>query len=117
MRTLEYSIMKDVISDLEHIIGRNCYSKTIVDKATGKAGKKYRYPVQYNQGKKTIKCRGKANINELTAADEVDTMRYKFGANLLFVGDAIVEILEYLEERYELDFARLESDGEWLDFF
>lgn len=36
-------------------------------------------------------------------------MKYVFGANHLYVGDGIVEILNYLEETYNLDFNELEN--------
>lgn len=36
-------------------------------------------------------------------------MKYKFGSNELFVGRELIEILEFLEKRYGLDFNELES--------
>ena len=34
-------------------------------------------------------------------------MKYKFGSNHLYIGEAIVNALEYLERQYGLDFNEL----------
>lgn len=114
MMYYEYSQLKDMIRDLEYIIASKCRNKQYIDKHTGNAGKQYRYPVKYKKNGKTYVCRGKTIINEDTAEQEIESMRYEFGSNCLFIGDAIAEILDYLEDRYELDFYALERDYEML---
>ena len=39
--------------------------------------------------------------------DRINTMRYKFGSNNLFLGSAIYKLLERLEQKYNLDFNEL----------
>lgn len=39
----------------------------------------------------------------------IQTMRYVFGVNRLYIGKALVNVLSYLEDRYSLDFAELEA--------
>lgn len=39
----------------------------------------------------------------------VETMKYKFGSNHLWIGTALEEVLEFLEERYDIDFNTLED--------
>ena len=37
-------------------------------------------------------------------------MKYKFGSNELFIGKGLQNVLNYLEDRYGLDFAELERN-------
>lgn len=110
MKYYDYSQLKDMISDLEYIISKECSNTQYFNKKVGNAGKQYRYPVKFNQNGKNYICRGKVNINEPTAEQEIKSMRYEFGSNHLYIGKAIASILEYMEDRYELDFYRLEED-------
>ena len=41
---------------------------------------------------------------------EVETIKYKFGSNHLYIGLGLIKVLEYLEERYSLDFNELEKN-------
>lgn len=41
---------------------------------------------------------------------EVHTMKYVFGSNHLFVGKGIYNILSMLEQRYGLDFDKMEKE-------
>ena len=42
-------------------------------------------------------------------SDVVESMRYDFGENQLYIGYALEEVLDYLETRYHLDFTELEK--------
>ena len=69
----------------------------------------YHYPVTY---------RNPACNNDLfdgrdgypIMPETVDSLRYEFGANKYFIGSALDSILDYLENRYNLDFDKLEED-------
>ena len=37
-------------------------------------------------------------------------MKYKFGSNELFIGMGLIEVLEYLEKRYNIDFNEMERN-------
>lgn len=37
-------------------------------------------------------------------------MKYKFGSNELYIGQGLMNVLEYLEDRYGLDFEKLENE-------
>ena len=37
----------------------------------------------------------------------IGTLHYKFGANYLFVGNGLINVLNYLENRFGLDFDEL----------
>jgi hypothetical protein len=41
---------------------------------------------------------------------EAKSLVYHFGKNELEIGKAIIEVLEFLEERYNIDFAELEKN-------
>ncbi len=36
-------------------------------------------------------------------------MKYRFGSNELYIGKGLIKVLEFLEERYGVDFHQLES--------
>ena len=43
------------------------------------------------------------------SAKTVESMHYKFGTNRLYIGDALVSVLRFLEDRYDIDFNELEE--------
>ena len=95
----------NLIADLEFIIGDSCYNPDSYNGHTGVAGLSYRYPVCVRRNNSLIKHRG---IIKDLSPDEVDSIRYKFGTNNLYIGRGLVEVLEFLEKRYNLDFNELE---------
>ena len=105
--------MARLICDLEYCIGNECFNPNSYDGWTGEEGCEYRYPV-YIRAKKTdeelTKIRGNiANLYPGIGADSINTMKYKFGSNHLFIGLGIMNLLEKLEERYDIDFNELEQ--------
>lgn len=110
-----------LICDIEYIIGGYCWN----DNASYGNGDYIRYPVWANVTNKIKnETTGKFeetqewekisyfNVNHRKPAlppKDVKTLEYRFGANELVIGRAIVKTLEYLEERYGLDFAELEK--------
>lgn len=108
--------MCKVIADLEYIVGSKCYNPNSYDGWNDEEGCSFRYPVNVpNKNDKYIKIRG--NITESPYRidpEDIDenailNMIYKFGSNQLYIGQGIVSILNYLEERYDLDFWELEK--------
>lgn len=94
----------------------------------------YRYPVRIsldgNQEESKTQIRGKVHtykevykaydnttkqmkviktIN--TTPDMIGTMYYAFGSHKLYIGDALIKILEYLEKRYGIDFNDMEKNS------
>lgn len=95
----------DLICELEYIIGNQCYNPNSLNGYTLEEGCEFRYPVSYENSdgddtrtRSIIKSIDKAKIN---------TIRYKFGSNHLYIGVAILEVLERLERKYGLDFNEL----------
>ena len=105
--------MAKLICELEYCIGNECFNPNSYDGWTGEEGCEYRYPV-YIRVKKDDEelTKVKGNIGNLyprIAADSINTMKYKFGSNHLFIGLGIMNLLEKLEERYDIDFNELEQ--------
>lgn len=100
--------LEELVYEMEYLVGKNCYNPNSYDGYTGDEGCSFRYPVYIYPDKDAEmprKIRGKiAGV----PADQICTMKYKFGSNHLFIGNALVEILELLEERYHIDFEELE---------
>lgn len=101
-----------VICTIENIIGNQTYNPHSYNGWTGEEGCGYKYPVSY--------CKTKSDFNNHIATktkDEiiyidpecVETMKYVFGSNHLYIGDGIVDVLEFLEQRYGLNFNELEA--------
>lgn len=96
----------NLITDLEFIIGNECYNPNSYDGYTGEEGCEFRYPVWTHQNDLDKKYYGA--IKDLEP-DEIDTIKYKFGSNHLFIGKGLVKVLTYLEKRYKIDFNDMES--------
>lgn len=43
--------------------------------------------------------------------EQIDNLVYRFGSNYLYIGQALVKILELLEEEYGLDFNLGETEN------
>lgn len=106
----------EVIADLEYIVGSSTYNQN----AAYGDGDYFRYPINVPDGKNEYhKIRD--NIKEYTlinrkrkgiSVNSILEMHYLFGSNELYIGRAIVRIMEYLEERYGIDFNDLEENRE-----
>lgn len=107
--------MYEVICDLEHEIGSECYNPNSYDGWNEVKGCEYRYPINVpNKDGEYTKIRG--NIYKTPFLDQrelvpdsIKYMKYKFGSNELFIGLGLIDVLEYLETRYGLDFNELEK--------
>lgn len=99
-----------LIYDMEYIIGNLCENPNSYNGYTGEEGQDFRYPVNVFRSledDKPIKFRGK--VMGIDNPEMVETMKYKFGSNILWIGTALEEVLDMLEERYSLDFNELEK--------
>lgn len=90
-----------LISELEYLIGHQCFNPNSYDGYTGEEGRTFRYPVVYiNKNDTEVKTKAHViNCNEKS----IHTMCYKFGSNHLYIGDALIKVLQYLEENYGID--------------
>lgn len=105
-----------VIADLEYLIGSECYNPNSYDGWQDIDGCDFRYPINVpNSEGEYTKVRGNINNSYLIQSkdinpDMVSYMKYKFGSNELFVGKGIINVLTYLENRYDIDFWELEKN-------
>lgn len=113
MELSEY--MCKVVADLEYIIGSECYNPHSYDGWNDIEGCDYRYPISIrNSDGNLLKIYSNINdplihkMNKITP-EAIKYMKYRFGANELFVGLGIIKVLKYLENRYDLDFNELEN--------
>ena len=104
--------MSKLIGDLEYCVGKECFNTKSYDVHCKMYGLKFRYPVHLpDENNETFPF--KENINDFEAwvtPENVTKMKYKFGCNQLYIGQGIINILNYLEQRYDLDFNELESN-------
>lgn len=61
-----------------------------------------------------VKIRSNINTSALLNKDDITLdsvkyMKYRFGSNELFIGLGLINVLEYLEDRYDLNFNDLEQ--------
>lgn len=69
------------------------------------AGCTFRYPVYYTNPEGT-EIRTKYRISELKPKN-INSLHYRFGSNHLYIGDALVKVLEHIEEQCGIDIAEL----------
>lgn len=116
--TLDNKMIK-VISWLEYLVGSQCYNPNSYDGWNNTEGREFRYPLSIpNSEGRYMKVRGTVTDKcaiygppfEIDVTPEtIETMRYRFGSNELFIGRGIINVLRYLEWRYGIDFNELES--------
>lgn len=99
----------NLIAELECKIGSQCYNPNSYNGWTGEEGCSFRYPVWTSQKVNGEYVGTKHRYSLSLTPKEVPTLKYTFGSNHLYIGDGLVKVLEYLEERYSLDFNELES--------
>ena len=101
----------DLICLLEYKIAWKAYNDNSYNGWTGESGCGFRYPVHYCRDHKAKEkgeySRTKALIRGLDP-ECIHTLYYTFGSNDLSIGNGLIEILEYLEEYYGIDFNKLE---------
>lgn len=109
--------LTDLICEIEYIIGDQCYNPNSYDGYTGDEGCSFRYPVYVytdKSGNEMVKFRGKVNsgfsYDGKVTPDLVRGMRYKFGSNHLYIGEAIYKILDMMQDRYGIDFSAMEAE-------
>lgn len=98
-----------LIESLEYIVGKNFYNPNTSDRYRVKVGCTFRYKVTMQDADNGKKYDYKGKIYD-ASPETIGTIHYETGSNHLYIGDALVEILNYLEERYDLDFNELETN-------
>ena len=104
-----------IIAELEYLIGSECYNPNSYDGWNDVEGCEFRYPINIrNQAGEFVKIRRNINNTALLNANDITPdairyMKYKFGSNELFIGLGIIHVLEFLENRYGLDFNEMEK--------
>ena len=105
----------NVIAEIEYLIGSECYNPNSYDGWNDVEGCEFRYPIKIRkQNGEFIKVKTNINSTALLSTEDITTeairyMKYKFGSNELFIGLGIIHSLEFLENRYGLDFNELEK--------
>ena len=106
-----------ILSDMEYLIGKECYNPNSYDGWKDIEGRDFRYPVTLRYPARDRNIKTKENINEIIELYENDEelldaltyMKYRFGSNELFIGQGLLNVLEYLEGRYGFSFVELEQ--------
>lgn len=103
-----------LISEVEYEIGGSCYNGESYNGWTDEYGCSFRYPIVYEvkdeNGIHTRKTRSSIVATGEISAENIKTVCYKFGANELGIGGAVIDVLNMLEKRYGLDFETLEKE-------
>lgn len=95
----------ELIAKLEDIAAEWVYNKR---NNYGKGGF-YHYPVAYRDPRYNNSLFDGKDYYPVTP-ETVESLRYEFGANKYFIGNALDAILNYLEERYNINFDALEDE-------
>ncbi len=104
----------DLICDLEYIIGYKCHNPRTYNGRTDTEGLTYRYPATFTVPERNCEIKADSRIQYSIYGDItpeiVKTVKYKMGSNHLYIGSALIDILEALEKRYNINFNELEAD-------
>lgn len=102
----------ELIEELEYIASKNCHNR-FTQNSDGTDGRTYRYPVHMdnpNDHYAEYIYRGILNGSNQRS---LGTLHYEFGANDFYIGDALNQILDYLESRYDIDFDNMEMQYQY----
>lgn len=107
-----------LLASLEYLIGSECYNPNSRRGYSIVYESSIRYPVTITDDN-GFEWKERGNYSwdiEMAAHDpsveEIKSMKYKFGANELYIGNGLIKALEFLENRYGLDFNELERSIE-----
>lgn len=115
-------ITKDIVSlicELEYKIASECYNPHSYNGWTDEEGCSFVYPAYYDDLEDNTK-EYQARIPSIYVTDDeystrkIDTdniksLKLKMGANHLYIGKGLINVLNFLEERYNIDFNELEA--------
>jgi len=96
---------KKLLAKLESIIGNSCYNGNIQNWGPNyqrySNGRSFRYPITFlEQGAIKDKC---TKTDPEMPLERMKTGYYAFGANQLYIIEALEEIIDYLEKNYGLN--------------
>lgn len=94
-----------LICELEKIIGDECYNPNSYDGWADRQGCAFRYPVTFDDENGNER-KSWFQIQDLSK-DNLNSVHYKFGSNHLYIGSAIYNILQRLEQKYGISFDEL----------
>jgi hypothetical protein len=100
----EIDPIKDLLIQLENIIGNECYNKNIQNYSSWggleSKGRSFRYPVKFFNGESEYK---KHDVKNDIPSEELITGYYPFGANELNIYRGLHKVLKYLEKNHKLE--------------
>jgi hypothetical protein len=109
---------KDLLLTMETIIGSQCYNGNIQNYGPYGVwegeGRGYRYPINFiSKENEKVKVRSTKYRKEFIFQDDlILTGIYQFGANSIAIMSGLNKVLNYLEDRYNIDFNELEKSIE-----
>jgi hypothetical protein len=98
--------MRDFITKIERIIGGEFHSNPNEYKIFFEDKKGWKYPLNYKD--KEFKKQKETHIIDAMTIDDIVVSYYTLGSNHLYIGKAIIKLMEHLEERYNIDLLELE---------
>ena len=100
----------NLIYDMEYIIGSSCENPNSYNGYTDEEGLDFRYPVHvYRSLEDNSPLKFRTKVRGIENPEMVETMKYKFGSNHLWIGTALEDVLDMLEECFGIDFNELEE--------
>ena len=101
----------EVVAHLEYEIAKQTYNPNSYNGWTGDEGCRFAYPVRCCGCKEDLEAHKLHKCYKIDHLEPecINTMRLQFGSNHLYIGKGLVDSLNYLEDRYGLDFNKLEE--------
>ena len=100
----------ELVTQIEYIIGSECFNSKSTWQHGNRIiqGRQFRYPVHYKHKTFDSDCDTNSIVVDVDPAD-LKKMNYHFGANQLFIGEGIINVLNMLEKRYNISINELEK--------
>lgn len=102
----EVEPFRDLLIEMEAIIASECYNGNIQNYSSWgiweSEGRFFRYPVTFSS---PLLEKKEWHIPSRLSTDDLILGRYKFGANNLYIYKALIKVIKYVEEKYEISLA------------
>lgn len=99
---VEIDPIKDLLIELEAIVGDECYNGSIQNYSSWggleSEGRSFRYPVKFSNGSNEYKL---SRVTNAVPSEDLITGYYAFGANELGIYRALYKVLKHLERNYD----------------
>lgn len=99
--------LRELLIDIEEIIASECYNDNIQNHwGEDLPGRNFRYPITFSS---PLLEKKEKHVPSRLPTDDLILGKYTFGANHLFIYKALINVIQHIENKYEISFTELNN--------